>query len=536
MKKFKTVLSVLAVALIFILQYIYLPAFSIKYAESIFFLGVYATIIVAVIMIWCDKLGIIKRITYTLSPIIVAVAVLILGNLIGAPLFYNKTMYKQLGKVEEKEFSEEIENLQITQIPYVDTRLAAKIGDKKLGEDAALGSQVEVGEFTVQNVDGKLSLVAPLVHSGFFKWMSNREGTPGYIKISATNPQDVEFIKEANGVDIKIKYQESAFFAQDLKRHIRSEGFMTDGITDYSFELDDNGLPFWVVTTYKPTTIFTNSEATGIILVNAITGECTKYDIKNSPKWIDRIQPQNFVENQIINYGKYVRGVFNFSNKDKLKPTDGMSIVYSKGECYYYTGLTSFGSDDGTVGFLLVNTRDKKVSRYAIAGAHENAAMRSAEGKVQNLKYIAAFPLPVNIDNIPTYFLTLKDNEGLIKKFAFVNIKDYGVVGVGDTIADAKKDYLSLLRSSGNNIMFNTSMKEEEMSGAILRIASKVIDGNSQYTFLIEGKDKIFNAPASISEEIALTREFDTVVVKYLDSEDSDAISVTSFNNTSILD
>lgn len=56
-----------------------------------------------------------------------------------------------------------------------------------------------------------------------------------------------------------------------------------------------------------------------------------------------------------------------------------------------------------------MNQRTMETKYYEIEGAIEDSAMTSAEGKVQNLGYKATFPLLLNIDAEPTYFMALKD-------------------------------------------------------------------------------------------------------------------------------
>ena len=70
-----------------------------------------------------------------------------------------------------------------------------------------------------------------------------------------------------------------------------------------------------------------------------------------------------------------------------------------------------------------MNQRTMETRYYSIAGAEEFSAMDSAEGQVQNLGYEATFPLLLNVANEPTYFMALKDNAGLVKKYAMVNIR-----------------------------------------------------------------------------------------------------------------
>ena len=39
----------------------------------------------------------------------------------------------------------------------------------------------------------------------------------------------------------------------------------------------------------------------------------------------------------------------------------------------------------------------------------------------------------INLDGQATYFMTLKDNAGLIKQYAFVSVSNYTNVGTGET-------------------------------------------------------------------------------------------------------
>ena len=59
----------------------------------------------------------------------------------------------------------------------------------------------------------------------------------------------------------------------DLNRHVRFfGGGLFKGLTDYSFELDDDGVPYWVITSYKNRWLFNLPEADGVLTVNATTG------------------------------------------------------------------------------------------------------------------------------------------------------------------------------------------------------------------------------------------------------------------------
>ena len=193
---------------------------------------------------------------------------LILVSLLSSPIFGSKAYRDQLGDPEVRTFSSDIQVMDQNQLPIVDKALAANLADKKLGERPSLGSQVYLGEPTKQLVNGKLVWVAPLHHSGLFKWFTNMSGTPGYVVVSATNTNDVEYVE-----DYKIKYQPNSYLLDDLQRHLRLNGALFDGITDYSFELDESGQPYWIATSYKNTRGFALPEAKGIYAVNASTGD-----------------------------------------------------------------------------------------------------------------------------------------------------------------------------------------------------------------------------------------------------------------------
>ncbi len=58
-------------------------------------------------------------------------------------------------------------------------------------------------------------------------------------------------------------------FCDDLNCHVRLfGGGLLKGLTDYSFELDDDGVPYWVLTTYKNRWLFSLPEADGVLTVN----------------------------------------------------------------------------------------------------------------------------------------------------------------------------------------------------------------------------------------------------------------------------
>ena len=546
MKRLKNILvTVIPLLILFLIaDYLLLVPLNIRFEEGFnLFFGL--AIVVVIAYFYEDIRYIFQDITKgksvhfpgkKIKGCIIVLLLIYLGYQVSSmPLFLSQQYQGLIGDIETKEFEKEIPEMDLKKIPTVDESYARRLGDKKLGEDVGLGSQVYVGDYTLISIKDELYWVAPLEHVDIIKWFANREGTPGYIMVSATDAQDVRLVQEdAKGNPIKLKYLPSAHFNEDIRRKVYFEGNMFNGLTDYSFELDDEGRPYWVVTTYtKKVGIHGGPDATGVVVVDAQTGETNKYSLEDAPKWIDRIQPQSFVINQINDWGWYKNGFFNtlFAKKDVIQTTPGTNYMFIDGEWYFYTGMTSSGADESTVGFMLSNTRTKETTFYKIAGATETAAMKSAEGKVQHLGYEASFPVLLNIENEPTYFTTLKDNQGLVKQYAFVNVKDYSKVGTGETLDEARTNYAKLVFGTQGTLLDSSLGEHKTVEAIIERVGMSQTDGNTYYTLVLKDYPELLLIGAgTISSELPISREGDLVNIEYIDGKNKTKTIVT-FDN-----
>jgi hypothetical protein len=450
-------------------------------------------------------------------------------------VLHTKSYQTLIGNVQSgNEITDHIDPIAIEQLRVVDRQLAYLLGEKILGSQPALGSQVELGDFSIQQVNGKLYWVSPLLYSGFFKWFNNPEGTPGYVMVSATNERDVKLVQQIDGKPIRVKYQPNAYFQSEIHRHVYLNGYATVGLDDFTFELDDTGKPFWVITKYDKQIGFSGSEAMGVVVVDAETGAILEYSIDETPAWVDRIQPGNFIEDQLNDWGKYVHGYWNFSNLEKLQITEGLTLVYGKdNKSYWYTGITSVGKEESCVGFMLIDTRTKETIFYKQSGATEYAAQSSAEGKVQEKGYRASMPIPYNINNIPTYVMTLKDDGGLVKMYAMVAVSDYTIVGVGNTMRETLTAFKSAFNMNGNSINPKGNSDRKSLKSVVQRIQNDVKNGNSFYYFTVKDHPKIFVGSSQISSQLPITNVGDSIMISF-DVDLEEMIDVSSFKNISL--
>lgn len=458
------------------------------------------------------------------------VVVMIIGSIIGAEIF-NASRYNKLLTVEDGDFSTDVKEISMTQIPIVDKDTASRLGQRKLGEMADLVSQFEIVEqYTQINYKGSPYRVTPLTYGDAIKWLYNQnEGVPAYITVNMVT-QETNLVRLDNG----IKYSPNEYFFRNLNRHLRFN-FPTKIFDSISFEIDENGTPYWVAPTidYK-IGIWSGRDINGAVLVNAQTGDSTYYELKDIPTWVDQVFVSDLVLKQLDYYGKYQSGFFNsvFGQRGVLRPTDGYNYLAIGDDVYLYTGMTSVSSDQSNVGFVLVNLRTKETKYYTVPGAEEYSAMSSAEGQVQNLKYTATFPLLLNIYDRPTYFMSLKDGAGLVKMYAFVDVEQYQVVGTGSTVNEAKANYTEKLQQESLDTNNNdNSTPTESVDGTIDAVSSAVIDGNTRYYILLKNDNKVFTADINVSSMLPFLANGDKVTITIASTTDDVSIISTIEKN-----
>ena len=531
-KKVKStfVKSVLILDVLIILSFILFNKFLlyIPYAWEFLFPVVSIFIVVNAFLLLPIWIGAKKGLILSTIILLIAFALPIYSS----GIFQYEKLRALAGEVQAATFENELQLVDLNKLPIIHADLAKNLGEKKLGEIPSLGSQVVAGNFTMQQINGELYYVAPLEHSGFFKWFKNREGTPGYIMVNATKENDAQLVTEINGKELKLKYLESAYFGSEVNRYVFSKE-NKKGIKNYSVELDDSGRPYWVASLYEKDVVLNGDKIVGTLIVDVQTGESEKYSVEDTPKWVDRIQPKSTVSEHLEDYGMLVHGAFNFSNKDKVRLTEGMQVIYNGSECFYYTGVTSVSADESLIGFYLTNTRTGETTMYKVSGAIESAGITSAEGKVQQYGYKGTYPILINLQKQPTYFITLLDKKGLIKSYAFVNVENYNTVGVGETLQQAYDDYVEILSRDGG-LNFSSLSEETELEGVIDRIGMVMKNNTTIYLFTLVGNPTTFIGTTEKNQSIALAKAGDRVKISYI-GELVDSVTIQAFENLTLI-
>ena len=416
--------------------------------------------------------------------------------------------------METGDFTQDIEEISFDQIPMLDRDSAEKLGDRKLGELADMVSQFEVADnYTQINYKGRPVRVTPLRYGDIFKWLNNRSaGLPAYLIIDMVT-QEVDVVRLPEGMH----YTTAEHFSRNLYRHLRFQ-YPTYIFNEPTFEIDEEGTPYWVCPRIvKRIGLFGGTDIQGAVLVNAITGESQYYT--DIPTWVDGVYSAEIIMDQYDYYGTYQGGFINslFGQKNVTVTTEGYNYIAANDDVYVYTGVTSAGSDESNIGFILTNQRTKQTTFYSIAGAEEFSAMNSAEGVVQHLNYSATFPLLLNISNQPTYFMALKDYAGLVKMYAMVNVQQYQIVATGASVEECQSNYYKLLRQNKLDTGEAPILPADEdtVTGIVTALRSAVIDGTTMYYVTLDAGNTVYCISAGEVEKVILLNVGDRITITY---------------------
>ena len=449
-------------------------------------------------------------------PLIVIGAVFVIyvvGGLLSSVVIRSGA-YAKLITVETGDFTQDIEEISFDQIPMLDRDSAEKLGDRKLGELADMVSQFEVADnYTQINYKGRPVRVTPLRYGDIFKWLNNRSaGLPAYLIIDMVT-QEVDVVRLPEGMH----YTTAEHFSRNLYRHLRFQ-YPTYIFNEPTFEIDEEGTPYWVCPRIvKRIGLFGGTDIQGAVLVNAIPGESRYYT--DIPTWVDGVYSADIIMDQYDYYGTYQGGFINslFGQKNVTVTTEGYNYIAANDDVYVYTGVTSAGSDESNIGFILTNQRTKQTTFYSIAGAEEFSAMNSAEGVVQHLNYSATFPLLLNISNQPTYFMALKDYAGLVKMYAMVNVQQYQIVATGASVEECQSNYYKLLRQNKLDTGEAPILPADEdtVTGIVTALRSAVIDGTTMYYVTLDAGNTVYCISAGEVEKVILLNVGDRITITY---------------------
>jgi len=455
----------------------------------------------------------------TVAIVAVPLAVMILGSVISSTVF-NARAYANVITVTEADFATDMkETNEVTNIALMDGNSARYLGNKTLGSVSHMVSQYVVSpNYTQINYQYTPKKVANLEHADFFKWFANKDqGVPGYVMVDPVN-------NSAEYIELKepLKYVDSAYFNHDLMRRLRFD-YPTKIFDDFiSFEVDDEGNPYYIITCLKPKVFpFGAMDVSEAVIFDPCTGESELYAVADIPAWVDAVYSGDLAEQKYNWYGTLSGGFINsiIGNKDCKQTTDDYGYIVIGDDVWYFTGVTSVTSDESNIGFIISNARTGEYKYYPVVGAEEYGAMNAAEGVVQEKGYKASFPSLINVSGQATYIMVLKDASGYVRLYALVNVEHPSIVATAPKQEEAMKAYRSLLADDGiidSGKLPDSSLPSVEVT--VADIKTYTVDGNTVFYFV--GQDGFYyKGMLRDFEEMIFFAAGDRVVISYEETE-----------------
>ena len=446
------------------------------------------------------------------------IVVPIVGGIASSAIFRAST-YASIIQIEDGDFATDIapsEN--INDIALMDTDSARIIGERAIGSLSDVVSQYEVSDsYTTFDYNGRPMKVATLEYAGFFKWVNNKDaGIPGYVLVDPVK-NEAKYVK----LEKSIKYTPSGCFGDNLYRKVQMS-YPTYEFNGFYFELDNDGNPYYICPVLKPNAgLFGAKDVTGVVIFDPCTGDSEYVEQGQIPVWVDRVYDGDLACQKYNWYGNLSGGFINsiIGNKGCKVTTDDYGYKVMNGDVWVYTGVTSVNGDQSNIGFVMMNSRTGESKYYTIAGAEEHSAMESAEGQVQNLGYEASFPSLINIDGVPTYIMVLKDNAGLVKMYAMVNVEKYNIVATGTTQREALASYRKLMVENGilsNEVTISDETPNKEITVKEIRYIN--MDGET-YVYITAKDGAVYKQNFAENETLIFIEPDMKIKVYYNETE-----------------
>ena len=452
-----------------------------------------------------------------------------------------------IGEMDNKtkqHWSQDQQPIDPTHIRLVTYDLATSLAATSLSDSSGhtLGSQYTLDEThsTLQKIGTDYFYLIPVDFSSYWRWV-NTESVNDYVKVSATDPSAKPILVNSSQ---KMKYTFGAFLWDNIER-ILYKKYYNYVLEDFTFEEDDNGKVWWTVTATQPTISWNAEVVKGVIIFDPETGNDTfvpKSEIdNNNPKylWVDRVIPKKLVQYYINLWGDLKDGWGNavwWGKKNNLLVSETPVMNYSiDGRCVYVTPVTSINSDQTMVGLIYTDARTGKSVLYTTEGGQtESSIIGTVETAIKNYPNWYASEQIV-YENIYGELCALvpvlaKDQN------QHANFQCLGIVStknktfaLGKTPKEALQLFVKTMMNSSGQLSTEATVNMISVKDVIWRLG--VGENNTRYIqFKKMNRAIVLNTTNTI--EIVLSKEGDSVEVKYINSNETALPSVYFRNIT----
>lgn len=372
---------------------------------------------------------------------------------------------------------------------------------------------------SMQYYHGKLVYLIPLHYTESFLEHLRADYIPGYLIIDATTKNaKPQFIKR------KMYYSPTHYLNHNVYREMYFDAVNhSNSISnDFTFQIDENATPYYISTEYKKhwADDFANHSEYRTIAVNAVTGKVSYYDASNQPKWLDMCITPEVAEKQLSDYAKYKETSYYafqfFKEQGKKTSTSGNAIVGYHGKIYYVATLQNYNANQKTIdSYVYIDAKTGKLYQYHTRNNVMTplTACKTAINAINEKGWQARLPLMYRINGIPTWIITITDDDGIFRKYAYVRgdgLATNDNVAIGDDAQDALTNYLALFNGTSKTISGSEAGKQVVNSGIISKIG-RFDDNNIR--FKLANSAYVYNISTKQSQNAIFLNKGDHIKV-----------------------
>jgi hypothetical protein len=469
-----------------------------------------------------------------LAPGALLFLVFIVLNIPGCEMINAKKYASLAGKIEErgmKQWMKDNQPIDENNIRLVPESLAIANATLVMSDGGAIGSSYDLAVYniTLQKIRERYYYLIPLGYKSFGRWTS-LSSIGKYVRVSATDP----YAKAELVAGRKMRFSPSAFFGEELTRHIYTHGYSGHVIDDILFEEDDRGGTWWVVTITKPTIASWGAKAQGVLVVDPESGNITPYGMGNVPAWVDRVIPEHLVASYLSYWGDLKDGWWNsvWSGKNLMEPETPVLNYTADGRCMFVTPMTSTSLNDNTmIGIVYTDARTGESVMYQVpGGATEEALAIAVNAAVAYKRWHASSQMVYeNIFGNLSALVPILSEGGNYQGLAIVETQNKRVA-YGATPQEALREFERILATTPGPLGSSAAAKEVRLESVVTRIGWDLTQSGKQYYFMLANSTIMFMGTSNV---LSITKEGDRVAISYMSNAKGMA-PVVSFRNLTL--
>jgi hypothetical protein len=419
--------------------------------------------------------------------------------------------------------------------PDIATTKASQAMATGIAGERNFSTYLLLGPATLQYVDGRMWYVFPLEFDGAGNKARLDAIEPGYIMVSAEDPNAVP-VEHYDGPYSMI-VSLGGGQGSEPARWAYSHGYSGYLLDDPTLEINDQGLPYYTVTLLSPRLGWTFLAPVGVLVINAHTGQITRYALGDVPAWVDRVYSQQVAMTIANWYGEYSQAGFQgvgSSNANRFQVSGQPVMVYTGvGHPVWRILLTSYNSDNSVSKIVEMNAATGAMTIYSpqqpmgiegpVTQAFDNASGTGAS--LVKADHYQAVDLTLHVIYGHLTWVATYEPEGSSPSFVGIGLVDAyeataNNVVFGNSKSAALQNYLAQLATgaTANGTAPEQGGQYQTITGKIAAIGWDITGGQKYWYISLVGQPKrvYVGTVASVGPALVLAQPGDPVTINVL--------------------